>query len=56
MHVMLPIVNLMRSIKFSPRLDISIKEIIDAGAQDFIQKPFTIAALSEKLKRILEGE
>lgn len=29
--------------------------IIDAGAQDFIQKPFTIKTLSEKLKKVLEG-
>ena len=32
------------------------REILDAGAQDFIQKPFSIAALSEKLKAVLEGE
>ncbi len=37
-------------------IDGPAEEIIDAGAQDFIQKPFTIAALSEKLKKILEGE
>ena len=30
-------------------------EILNAGAEDFIQKPFTIAALSEKLKETLEG-
>ena len=32
------------------------KEILDAGAQDFLQKPFSIAELSEKLKKVLEGE
>jgi FixJ family two-component response regulator len=32
------------------------REVIDAGAQDFIQKPFTMADLSEKLKEILEGK
>ena len=37
-------------------IDGSAKEILDAGAQDFIQKPFTIADLSEKLKKVLEGE
>jgi len=30
------------------------QEIINAGAQGFIQKPFTIAEISEKLKEILE--
>jgi len=29
--------------------------ILDASAQDFIQKPFSLATLSEKLKEILEG-
>jgi two-component system cell cycle sensor histidine kinase/response regulator CckA len=29
------------------------KEILDAGAEDFIQKPFTMTALSEKLKKVL---
>ena len=37
-------------------IDGPAKEILDAGAQDFIQKPFTIADLSEKLKKVLEGE
>ena len=32
------------------------REILDAGAQDFIQKPFSIATLSEKLKEVLEGK
>jgi CheY-like chemotaxis protein len=30
------------------------QEILDAGAQGFIQKPFTIEALSEKLKDVLQ--
>ena len=30
--------------------------ILDAGAQDFIQKPFSIQALSKKLKKVLEGK
>jgi len=29
------------------------KEIMDAGAQDFLQKPFSMATLSEKLKKVL---
>ena len=31
------------------------RKIFDAGAQDFIQKPFSLATLSEKLKKVLEG-
>ena len=32
------------------------QDILDAGAQDFIQKPFSLATLSEKLKKALEGK
>jgi len=32
------------------------QEILDTGAQDFIQKPFSVATLSEKLKQVLEGK
>ena len=32
------------------------RKILDAGVQDFIQKPFSLATLSEKLKKVLEGE
>jgi len=32
------------------------RKILDAGAQDFFQKPFSLATLSEKLKKVLEGE
>jgi PAS domain S-box-containing protein len=32
------------------------QEILDAGAQAFMQKPFRLAALSEKVKNVLEGE
>ena len=35
-------------------IDGPAREILDAGAQDFIQKPFSIATLSEKLKKVLE--
>ena len=36
-------------------IDGPAREILDAGAQDFIQKPFSIATLSEKLKEVFEG-
>jgi len=36
-------------------IDGPAEEIIDAGAQDFLQKPFSLAALSEKVKKVLEG-
>jgi two-component system, cell cycle sensor histidine kinase and response regulator CckA len=32
------------------------RKILNAGAQDFIQKPFSLATLSEKLKEVLEGK
>ena len=37
-------------------IDGPAREILDAGAQGFIQKPFSLAALSEKLKHVLEGK
>lgn len=37
-------------------LDSPAREILDAGAQDFIQKPFSIATLSSKLKKFLSPE
>ena len=30
------------------------RNILDAGAQGFIQKPFSIATLAEKLKKVLD--
>ena len=36
-------------------IDGPAREILDAGAQDFLHKPFTFATLSEKLKEVLEG-
>jgi len=32
------------------------QKILDAGAQDFIQKPFSLSTLSEKLKHVLAGK
>ena len=37
-------------------LDGPAREILDAGAQGFIQKPFAIAEISEKMKEVLEGK
>ena len=37
-------------------IDGPAREILDAGAQDFTQKPFSLATLSEKLKEVLEGK
>jgi len=37
-------------------IDGPAQEILNAGAQDFIQKPFSMAKLSEKLKEVLEGK
>jgi two-component system cell cycle sensor histidine kinase/response regulator CckA len=31
------------------------QEILDAGAEGFIQKPFLVSTLAEKLKEVLEG-
>ena len=36
-------------------IDGPAQEILDAGAQGFIQKPFTLEILAEKLKEVLEG-
>ena len=37
-------------------IDGPVQKILDAGAQDFIQKPFTMADLSEKLNKIIGSE
>jgi len=34
-------------------IDGPAQEILDAGAQSFIQKPFTVATISEKLSEVL---
>ena len=31
------------------------KAILDAGAEDFIQKPFTFGTLSKKLNEVIKG-
>lgn len=36
-------------------LDGPVREILEAGADDFIQKPFTKAMLSEKLDKLLNN-
>ena len=36
-------------------IDSPAQEILDAGAQGFIQKPFSLKILAEKLKEVLEG-
>ena len=36
-------------------IDGPAQEILDAGAEGFIQKPFTLNTLSEKIKEVLEG-
>ena len=36
--------------------DGAAQEILNAGAQAFMQKPIKLAALSEKVKNVLEGE
>ncbi len=37
-------------------IDGPARKILDAGAHDFIQKPFSLATLSEKLKEVLERQ
>jgi two-component system cell cycle sensor histidine kinase/response regulator CckA len=37
-------------------IDGPVQKILDAGAQDFIQNTFTMADLSQKLKKTLGGE
>ena len=36
-------------------IDGPAQEILDAGAQDFIQKPFTLKDLSVKLRKVFKG-
>jgi len=35
-------------------IDGPVQRILDAGAQGFVQKPYTLAVLSENLKKALE--
>jgi CheY-like chemotaxis protein len=37
-------------------IDGPAQAILDAGAQDFIQKPFTVETISVKLKKVMEGK
>ena len=36
--------------------DTLVQKVLDEGAQAFIQKPFTVATVSEKLEEVLEGK
>jgi CheY-like chemotaxis protein len=36
-------------------LDLGAKEILAAGAQGFLQKPFAFKTITAKLKEVLEG-
>jgi len=36
-------------------IDVPARAILDAGAEAFIQKPFSLETLSKKLKTVLEG-
>ncbi|NQT68339.1 MAG: hypothetical protein HQ552_02030, partial [Desulfobacteraceae bacterium] len=36
-------------------IDGPARQILDAGAQGFIQKPFNLSALLEKLEEVLKG-
>ena len=38
----------------SVRANLPASGLLNAGAENFIQKPFTIAKLSEKLKKVLD--
>ena len=46
----------LKVIVFSGYTDGSARKILDAGARDFIQKPFSLSTLSEKLKKVLDEE
>ncbi len=37
-------------------IDGPVREILDAGAEGFIRKPFLMATLSEKLNEVLDGK
>jgi len=36
-------------------IDGPVKEVLDAGADGFLQKPFSIESISKKLKEVFEG-
>lgn len=37
-------------------IDGPVQEILDAGAEGFVQKPFSVGTLSKKLKEVLEAK
>ncbi len=46
----------MKVIVFSGYSVDTARTILDAGAQDFIQKPFNVKEISQKLREILDKE
>jgi two-component system, cell cycle sensor histidine kinase and response regulator CckA len=36
-------------------IDAPARKIVDSGAEGFLQKPFSVVALSEKVKEVLEN-
>jgi len=55
-HLMKARKNLKVIISSGYDFDVFAQEILNAGAQAFIQKPFRLAALSDKVKNVLEGK
>jgi FixJ family two-component response regulator len=37
-------------------LDTHVKQILKEGANDFIQKPFALKTIADKIKELLENE
>ena len=37
-------------------VDGPVRKILDAGAEGYLQKPYSMSELSEKLKEVLEGK
>jgi len=54
-HIMKARPNLKVIVSTGYAIEGPARKILDAGAQDFIQKPFSLVTLSEKLKGVLEG-
>ena len=54
-HIMEALPNLKVIVFSGYSIEGPARKILDAGAQDFIQKPFSLTTLSEKLKEVLGG-